>query len=171
MAALVLAGAGLIALAAPALAATDDVVLISRATGPAGATVDATAAISSASASGEQVAFDTDANNISAEDNNNFRNVFARDAATNVTTFVSRATGAAGTGGDGSSQDPSISGNGLVVTFESNADNLSTEDNNAFTNVFVRDLAAGTTTLVSRATGPGGAAGNASSALTAADLG
>jgi Tol biopolymer transport system component len=163
VAALVLAGAGLIALAAPALAAKDDVVLISRATGPAGAPVDATAAISSASASGERVAFDTDANNISAEDNDAFRNVFVRDAATNVTTFVSRATGAAGAGGDATSQDPSISGNGLVVAFESDANNLSTEDNDAFTNVFVRDLAAGTTTLVSRADGPGGAAGNASS--------
>jgi Tol biopolymer transport system component len=161
--ALALAGAGVAALAAPALAAKDDVVLISRATGPAGAPVDATAAISSASASGEQVAFDTDANNISAEDNHTFRNVFVRDAATNVTTFVSRATGAAGVAGDGISQDPSISGDGRLVAFESDADNLSPDDNNAATNVFVRDLVAGTTTLVSRASGPGGAGANGNS--------
>jgi TolB protein len=162
VAALALAAAAAGALVAPALAAKDDVVLISRATGPAGAPVDATAAISSASASGEQVAFDTDADNISAEDNNAFRNVFVRDVPTNATTFVSRATGATGTGGDGTSQDPSISGDGRFVAFESDANNLSTEDNNAFTNVFVRDLVAGTTTLVSRASGPGGAGADAS---------
>ena len=86
-----------------------------------------------------------------------------RDAATNTTTFVSRATGAAGVGGDGASRDPSISGDGRFVAFESDADNLSAEDNNAARNIFVRDLVAGTTTLVSRASGPGGAAADAAS--------
>ena len=159
--ALAVSAAAAAAMAAPALGAKDDVVLISRATGPAGAPVDANALISSSSASGEQVAFDTDANNISVEDDNAFRNVFVRDAAFGTTTFVSRAAGAAGAAGNATSQDPSISGNGVVVAFESDANNLSNEDNNAFTNIFVRDLAAGTTTLVSRASAPGGAAANA----------
>ena len=163
LAALGLAALGAAALASPALAAKDDVVLISRATGPAGAPVNANAVTSSSSDSGDQVAFDTDADNISAEDNNGFTNVFVRDAATNTTTFASRATGAAGVGGDGASRDPSISGDGRFVAFESDADNLSAEDNNAARNIFVRDLVAGTTTLVSRASGPGGAAADAAS--------
>jgi hypothetical protein len=162
--ALALSAVAAVWLAAPALAAKDDVVLISRATGPAGAPVDADAVISSSSASGAQVAFDTDANNISAEDDNAVRNVFVRDAATGTTTFVSRATGALGAGGDATSQDPSVSGNGLVVAFESDANNLSPDDDNGVQNIFVRDLVAGTTTLVSRASGPGGAGANAASA-------
>ncbi len=161
--ALALSAATAAVLAAPALAAKDDVVLISRATGPAGAAVDANAVTSSSSASGDQVAFDTDADNISTEDNNGFTNVFVRDAATNVTTFASRATGAAGVGGDGASRDPAISGDGRFVAFESDADNLSAEDINAARNIFVRDLVAGTTTLVSRASGPGGAAADTAS--------
>jgi Tol biopolymer transport system component len=163
LAALVLAAAGTMALVSPALGAKDDLELVSRATGPAGAPIDGSAVISSISASGARVAFDTDADNISAEDVNGVRNVFVRDATTNETLFASRATGAAGAGGDGASQDPSISGDGRFVAFESTADNLSTEDDNTVTNVFVRDLVTGTTVLVSRASGPGGAGGNGTS--------
>lgn len=53
--------AAAVTLATPALAAKDDVILISRATGPAGAPVDGDAIVPSISASGAQVAFDTDA--------------------------------------------------------------------------------------------------------------
>lgn len=158
VAALAAIGAG--ALAAPGLAAKDDLDLISRATGPAGAPVDANAIISSISANGARVAFDTDADNISAEDNNAVRNIFVRDASTNETIFASRATGATGVAADGLSRNPAISADGRYVAFQSDADNLSAEDNNAFTNVFVRDLVAGTTVLVSRASGPGGAGAN-----------
>ena len=161
--AVALAAAGTAALVAPALGAKDDVDLISRATGPAGAPVDLNAIVPSISASGARVAFDTDADNISAEDNNAVRNIFVRDATTNVTIFASRATGAAGAAGDGPSQDPSMSGDGRYVAFESTANNLSAEDNDAFTNIFVRDLVANTTTLVSRASGPGGAGANGTS--------
>ena len=64
-----------------------------------------------------------------------------RDAATNATILVSRATGAAGAGANGGlARTPAISGDGRFVAFESDADNLSTDDNNAVTNIFVRDL-------------------------------
>jgi Tol biopolymer transport system component len=156
---LALAAAAAALLSAPALAAKDDVVLISRATGPAGAPVDAGAFEPSISASGAQVAFSSDADNISGEDDNAFRNVFVRDAATNVTTLASRATGAGGVAGDGFSLNASISADARFVAFESVADNLSPDDN-AFTNIFVRDLVTNTTTLVSRRTGPAGAGAN-----------
>jgi hypothetical protein len=71
------------------------------------------------------------------------------------TTLVSRV-GAEGAGGDGNSAEPSISADGRYVAFASGAENLSSEDT-AFGDVFVRDLVAGTTTLVSRASGPAGA--------------
>ena len=70
---LALAAAAAALLSAPALAAKDDVVLISRATGPAGTPVDANAFEPSISASGAQVAFSSDADNISDEDENAVR--------------------------------------------------------------------------------------------------
>jgi Tol biopolymer transport system component len=54
-----------------------------------------------------------------------------------------------------------ISGNGRFVTFTSSASNLVPNDTNATSDVFVRDLEAGTTELVSLT--PGGAAGNSAS--------
>ncbi|MGH7292919.1 MAG: TolB family protein, partial [Myxococcota bacterium] len=65
-----------------------------------------------------------------------------------------RASGAAGASGDEYSTAPSISADGRHVAFESNADNLSGEDADAITDVFVRDLDLAVTELVSRASGP-----------------
>ena len=149
------------ALAGPALGAKDDLILISRADGPAGAPVDASAFSPAITASGERVAFASSADNLSAEDDNGVTNIFVRDAAANTTVLVTRATGAAGAGADGSSGGPGLSADGRLVVFTSDADNLLTEDNDAHDNVFVRDLAAGTTTLVSRASGAGGAPADA----------
>lgn len=54
-----------------------------------------------------------------------------------------------GVTGDGISTGPSISGDGRYVTFTSSADDLVPNDTNNAQDVFVRDLQAGTTTLVS----------------------
>src|SRR5205823_6032296 len=86
--------------------------------------------------------------------------VFVRDRQTNITTLVSRATGAAGAKGNGVSFDPSISADGRFVAFVSAASNLDPADTDTGVDVFVRDLLANTTTLVSRATGAAGAKGN-----------
>ncbi len=86
--------------------------------------------------------------------------MFVRDLQANTTTLASRAAGAAGAAGDDVSAQPAISADGRFVAFSSAADNLSTEDDDAVSDVFVRDLQASTTTLVSRASGPGGAAGD-----------
>ncbi len=92
-----MAGAGLLALAAPGLAAKGDLVLISRATGLAGAPGDQGSSAPSISANGDRVAFESVATNLSAEDNPGL-NVFVREAGTNTTTLASRASGAAGCG-------------------------------------------------------------------------
>ena len=53
-------------------------------------------------------------------------------------------------GGNGSSSQPALSPDGRFVAFASRAANLIPSDTNGFTDVFVRDLNAGVTMLVSR---------------------
>jgi Tol biopolymer transport system component len=139
---------------------TGTTILVSRATGAAGAPANARSSIPRISADGRFVVFQSDADNLSADDDDSVPNVFVRDLATNTTILVSRASGPGGAGGDDDSEDADISADGRYVAFESEADNLSPFDDNAFTNVFVRDIVANTTTLVSRGPGAGGAGGN-----------
>src|SRR4029079_15264073 len=76
---------------------------------------------------------------------------------------VSRVSVAADGGeANGPSSDPDLSADGRFVVFASAASNLVAGDTNGAPDVFVRDLQAGTTTLVSaaRAGGPGNAASN-----------
>ena len=77
----------------------------------------------------------------------------------NETTLVSRRSASAGgAGGTGGSSKAAISANGRYIAFASDSDNLGNVDNDAFSNVFVRDTRAGETTLVSRrSAGEGGA--------------
>ena len=130
---------------------------MSRVTGPAGAAANDSSFAASISDDGRYVAFASYANNLSADDNDTYANVFVRDLQANTTTLASRATGAAGPGPTTTPSCPTSLGDGRSVAFYSNANNLSTEDDNTFANVFVRDLQANTTTLASRATGAGGA--------------
>jgi Tol biopolymer transport system component len=137
--------------------------LVSRATGAVGAAGDGLSGDASISADGRYVAFDSEADNLSTEDDKAAVDVFVRDMVNNTTTLVSRATGAAGAPGNADSNFPFISPDGRYVAFQSDANNLSTEDNDAAGNVSVRDLQSGTTTLVSRAAGAAGAGGDGTS--------
>jgi Tol biopolymer transport system component len=67
-------------------------------------------------------------------------------------------------GADDGVYDPAISGDGTRVAFTSAASNLGAGDLHGRTQVFVRDLNARTTTLVSRASGARGAVASAYSA-------
>jgi len=137
--------------------------LVSRANGANGAGGNDSSSVASISAGGRFVAFQSRADNLSTKDNDAFENIFVRDLKDGTTRLVSRANGANGAAADDSSFIPSISGNGRFVAFQSEADNLSLADNNAVTNVFVRDLKDGTTGLVSRANGANGAAADGAS--------
>ena len=137
--------------------------LASRATGPAGAPATGLALSPSMSADGSRVAFATGSPNLSDEDADAAADVFVRDLAFGTTILASRANGAAGAGVDASAFDPVISADGRSVAFRSAATNLSAEDQDGVADVFVRDLTGHATTLVSRAAGPAGAAGSASS--------
>lgn len=160
---LLVLSAALAAVPTTALGAKDDVVLVDRATGPAGAAADSDVFVSDVSADGRFVVFESFADNLSAEDDDTKRNIFLRDLETGTTTLVSRAASEVGAAADGNSFNPSVSADGRFVAFQSDAGNLSDEDGPR-SDVFVRDMLRTEVILVSRATGVGGAGGDADSA-------
>ncbi len=104
---------------------------------------------------GRYVAFQSDASNLVAgvADGNHAGDVFRRDMVTGTTILVSvSATGGAA---DGFSTRPSISADGRYVAFNSTAGNLvaNAPAPGAGTDVYVRDLATGTTVRVASAGG------------------
>jgi Tol biopolymer transport system component len=129
---------------------TGETQLVSRATGATGAGADADARNPVISPGGARyVAFESSATNLSdLDDNGLVRDVFVRDLVDQTTTLISRAPD--GSAADGDSGDPSLSADATVVAFDSKATNFSDLDNDAVTDVFSYDRAAGTTTLVSR---------------------
>src|SRR5262245_37402774 len=136
---------GLAALTAAASAAKDDLDLVSRAGGAAGAKANAGSDSPAISADGRFVAFHSQAANLDSADNDMTGDVFVRDLQTNSTTLASRATGATGTKGNANSFDATISGDGRFVAFESNASNLDA-GGTAGSDTYVRDLQGNTTT-------------------------
>lgn len=119
----------------------------------AGATFDAVSP--SISADGSRAAFSTDAKLIDA-DNSTGNDVYVRDLATGALTLATAThDGAPAAGGTYTSE---ISADGSRVAFISDSDGIVPGDTNARADAFVRDLAAGKTTLVSRADGAAGAA-------------
>src|SRR5215212_9930597 len=109
LAALVASAALLCLIAAAALAAKDDLTLVSRVSGANGAGANGPSELAAVSADGGRVAFSSTASNLSGEDVDPVSDVFVRDLASDVLTLVSRATGAGGAGGADSSSNASIS--------------------------------------------------------------
>ena len=72
-----------------------------------------------------------------------------------TTTLVSRADGAAGALSGNDTYRVDVSGDGRLAVFETTASNFGDGDGDAAQDVFVRDLVASTTRLVSRADGDG----------------
>ena len=118
------------------------------------------------SADGRVVVFASSANDLVADDTNRFIDVFARDLQAGKTLLVSR-NGAGRNGGNNDSQNPLISADGRLVTFRSLASDLAPEsDANSKPDIFVRDLQAGTTALISVDV-TGNASGNGSTLAAA----
>ena len=101
----------------------------------------------SISSNGRYVAFMSAADNLASGDTNGTWDVFVRDMLTGTTARVSLNSN--WTQGNSSSVYPSISADGRYVAFQSGASNLVSGDTNAATDIFLRDLLAGTTTIVS----------------------
>lgn len=116
----------------------------------------------SISGNGRYVAFQSDANDLVPDDNNNEQDIFVRDTVAGTTILVSRNV--AGTGsGNGYSYDPIISSDGRYVAFVSYANDLTRNaDANDGEDVFLRDIIAGATWLVSISSS-GARAGNGAS--------
>ena len=102
---------------------------------------------------GRYVLFASTANNLTLTNNNNYVlpcrfNVYLHDNLANTTTLVS--VNQSGTGGGNNDSFPTgISTNGQFALFESSASDLVANDTNNTTDIFVRDVINGTTTLVS----------------------
>ncbi|MFJ4227143.1 S-layer protein [Paenarthrobacter nicotinovorans] len=116
--------------------------------------------IPAVSADGRFVAFvSASADLAGGSDVNGAEDVFVKDMQTGITRLVS-ATPSGGSG-NGKSGEPSISADGRFVAFSSRATDLVPEDFSRLTDVFVRDMVAGTTKLVSGT--PAGLAGDGNS--------
>jgi Tol biopolymer transport system component len=105
------------------------------------------------SADGRYVAFESNANNLVFGDTNGVLDIFVRDRNTGNTSLVSRNS--AGVIGNDASYYPTISADGMYVTFSSDASNLFFGDKNGSRDIFVRDRNTGNISLVSRNTTDG----------------
>ena len=100
----------------------------------------------SISSDGRYVVFQSFASDLVAGDTNDARDVFLHDRQAGTTVRVSvGAAGVQGNDSSGTGDGPSISADGSVVSFHSNASNFDAGDTNGFQDIFVRDLQAGTT--------------------------
>ena len=104
---------------------------------------DAGSFVPSLSGDGRYVAFASNASDLVADDGNGTTDIFVRDLRTGTTTRVS--TNVQGGDANGHSDDAAISADGRYAAFTSVASNLVAAGDNCCTDVFVRDLHAGTT--------------------------
>jgi Tol biopolymer transport system component len=99
------------------------------------------------STNGRYALIESAASDLFADDTNSASDVFVRDLVAGTNTLVSVSTN--GGVGNGASRSAVMTPDGRYVAFVSAANNLVAGDNNGIPDVFLRDLQAGTTTLVS----------------------
>ena len=117
---------------------------------------------------GRFIAFESGAANLVPGVSDSSGDIYVRDLRTGDVKLASRAPGPTGAQGDLNSFYPSLSADREDVAFLSYDTNLSPADTTDDLDVYVRDLVANTTTLVSRATGAAGAKANAENGIRAA---
>lgn len=108
----------------------------------------------SISADGRYVTFTSDAANLGLNDTNSGRDVFLHDRLSKTTSLVSVSSGVfplTATQGNQNSYESDISSDGTHVAFTSNATNLTSgADTNNASDIFLRNISAGTTSRVSQ---------------------
>lgn len=151
-----------------------DVFMLDRSTGKTtllsraadGDPADGNSSVPVISADGSHVVFVSSASDLSSDDGD-FSDVFVRDLTTGATQLVT--IGTEGQPANYYSYRAWISGDGRLVSFRSGASNLVVDDSNSRDDAFVRDLASGVTTLISRDRAGVPAAGNSVDPVIAAD--
>src|SRR4051794_23400224 len=140
--------------------------LVSRpdGTGPVPPAIDGDSNPGALSADGRYAVFTSHADGISADADPRVLNVFLRDRQTGTTTLVSRSNDGEGGNADARNPDVTVAANGhVLVVFDSAATNMTDSESGPVDNprgvseVWLRDVDAGTTRLVSRAAGTTGA--------------
>ncbi len=116
-----------------------------------GAAINGNALMPDITPDGTYVAFSSDASNLlSTTETTAVNQVYVHNMKTGATTIASvSSTGAVGDAASAGTYGPSISNNGTLVAFESDATNLVADDTNAVTDAFVHDMVTGVTTRVS----------------------
>lgn len=104
----------------------------------------------SISSDGRYVAFQSLASTLVSGDSNGAQDVFLRDTQSATTVRISVASD--GTQSDGTSQLPSVSGDGRYVAFGASATNLVPGDTNAVADIMLRDTQTNSTSRLSIAT-------------------
>jgi Tol biopolymer transport system component len=99
------------------------------------------------SADGRVLAFHSDATNLDSADTDELDDVYVKDLVTGELTLAS--TTAEGVKGDGESEEPTLSADGSIVAFYSEAANLDSADTDELDDVYVKDLVTGELTLAS----------------------
>jgi Tol biopolymer transport system component len=99
------------------------------------------------SANGGFVAFSSAADNLVAGDDNSSSDIFLADLAAGTLRRISVSS--RGAQANGASYNPSISADGQLVSFTSDATNLTRGDHNRVADVFVHNMTTGTTRRVS----------------------
>ena len=127
--------------------------VVSRVSGAGGQWSNQAAYSAAVSAGGRCTAFATGATNLGAAPASSGGHVWMRDGITQETVLVSRTSGLQGTPANGDSSAPSVSADGHLVAFASTATNLAPGDEGPDGDVFVRDLAAGSTSIISHSGG------------------
>ena len=115
--------------------------------------------VSGISAAGRFVLFVSSAPDLVTNRENDSSQVFLRDRDLGVTVLVS--TTPEGTGANGPSIGGFVDETGQKVVFQSDASDLTARDENGASDIYMRDLVTGATTLLSASTN--GAAGNGNS--------
>lgn len=112
-----------------------------------GGAADLDSNFASISRNGLFVAFASDATNLVVPDVNGQTDIFVRDVLGASTTLVS--VHSSGTQGAGASLSPRISADGAFVAFQSSAPNLVDDDTNLADDIFLHQVATGSTIRVS----------------------
>lgn len=95
-----------------------------------------------------KIIFQSSSDSVVAGDNNGYADLFMKDIVTGEVTRIS--VSATGAQANGMSALQSVSADGNLVVFESNASNLVAGDTNAKRDIFLKNLATGEVTLVSQ---------------------